>query len=142
MLCTASIINPAVLATAELMTDGTISDAFLRDVAAMQRLPLYVTVADPGPTAADRAAAALRDAEAELRGTLRAFDNARAALGEANRRTNPPICRGALPTPRPLHVVRRMQARAMADLNRQRAALRRAEKALAAARAAFAATAS
>jgi hypothetical protein len=39
------IVNPAVLAAAERFTDGAISDALLADVAAMNRLPLYVAPA-------------------------------------------------------------------------------------------------
>ena len=60
-------------------------------------------------------------------------------LGEANRRTLRPIARGIPGRVLPLDRVRAMQSQAMGNLNRLRAALRKAEKHLAAARVALAA---
>ena len=137
------IINPAVYQAAELMMKRTINDVVLRDVAAMSGLPLYIETAEPaGPTLADLAAKALRDAEGALRWMQNAWAVARADLGEANRRFHPPLFRGAKPQPRSIETVRRLQAQAMRRINVVRAQLRAAEKAAEAARAALLAVAS
>lgn len=136
-------INPTVYQAAELMMDRTINDVVLRDVAAMRGLPLYVETAEPaGPSAADLAAKALRDAEGALRWMQNAWAVARADLGEANRRHEAPLFRGAKPQPRSIETVRRLQAQAMRRINVVRARLRAAERAVEAARAALLAVAS
>ena len=138
-----STINPAVIAAAELFTDGALTDAVLAGVASMKGLPLFVTVqADAGPSAADRAATVLAEADAELRASVRRYNNALDDLRAANRRTAPPLYRGAKPTARALSTVRRMQSQAMAALNRARASVNRAGKAQDAARASLAAVVS
>ncbi len=70
-----TMLNPAVYAAAELMTDGAITPALLADVAAMRGLSLYVPA--PVQTAAESAAAEARIAAAAAEDRARGAENAR-----------------------------------------------------------------
>ncbi|MFT8246607.1 hypothetical protein [Roseomonas sp. BN140053] len=136
-------LNPAVLAAAELFTDGALTDTVLANVAAMRGLPLHVTLAPAAaPDAAALAAKALQAAEAALRDAVRCWNGARLTLGEANRTSLPPLARGLPRRPVDAETRRRLQADAMRGINRRRAQLRAAQRALDVARTAFAAVAS
>ena len=130
MLCTASNLNPAVTAAAELFTDGQLTDSILRSVATMRGLPLFI---EPGaaPTITERAEAAqleLGRATADHRIVTSLYAAARRRLGMANQR--------------PAAERRAAQAAAMGALNKARAALRKSDARLAAASAVLAALAS
>ena len=114
-------INPEVWTRAALFTDGRITDQLLRDVAAMNRLPLYVEQASYTPDPIETAAKAVRNAEAGLAELMRCYVVARADQRAANRY-------------RPGHHAR---SNAFATLNRRRAQLRAADRRLAEARAAL-----
>jgi len=114
-------INPEVYRRAELFTDGRITDALLADVAAMNRLPLYVEQAPHTPDPIETAAKAVRNAEAGLAELQRCYVVARADQREANRHP-------------PGHYRRRY---VFTMLNRRRAQLRAADRRLADARAAL-----
>ena len=123
-------LNPAVSRAAELMSDRGMSDALLRDVAAMRGLPLLIE-ADAAPSHADllgRAHDALGGAVANLHVSRRLFVAACRRIGMANQR--------------PAAERRAAQSAAMRGMNKARAELVRAEKREAAARAARAALAS
>lgn len=118
-------LNPAVTRAAEMMTDRRISDAMLRDVAAMRGLPLLIE-AGAAPTSAEvlqQAQDAMMGATANLHITRRLFVAACRRLGMAN----------SLPAAER----RAAQSRAMGALNRARAELVRAERREGVARAAL-----
>jgi hypothetical protein len=123
-------LNPAVSRAAEMMTDGRLSDAILRDVATMRGLPLLI---EPGaaPTSAEvllQAQDAMMGATANLHITRRLHVAACRRLGMAN----------SLPAAER----RAAHSRAMGALNKARAELVRAERREGAARAALLAVAS
>lgn len=126
-------INPAVAAAAALFTDGRVTDAILADVAAMERLPLYVPRVIAAPCPEEAAHAALAGAVARVARVRQEYVAARARLAFANKRQ-----------PHATAEARRKASRfargeAMRALNRARAACNRAERAEAEARAALAA---
>ena len=94
MLSTAvlTVTNPAVLAAAELLTDGCLTDAHLRAASARFGLPLILpvivdaAVADAARAAAERADA-LVSAEAAIRSARNSCRIACEGLAKANRRT-------------------------------------------------------
>ncbi len=114
-------INPEVYRRAEFFTDGLITDRILRDVAAQERLPLYVEQAPYTPDPIETASDAVRNAEAGLAELMRCYVVARADQREANRH--------------PATHYRRRYVFIM--LNRRRAQLRAADRRLADARAAL-----
>ena len=121
MLSSSLHLNPAVAAAAELFTDGRLTDAVLQNVATMRGLLLFI---EPGavPTITERAEAAqieLGRATADHRIVTALYAAARRRLGMANQR--------------PAAERRAAQAAAMGALNKARAALRKAERRLAAA---------
>jgi hypothetical protein len=131
-------LNPALRREAELFTDGKLTDAVLLRVATRLGLPLLSElVAQAAPDAATLAQRAVAEAEAVMRQAIHAFDVARGHLGEANRRFFLPLAKGAKPRAIPDAARLRLQSQAMSILNTRRGAKRRAEKALAAARAAL-----
>jgi hypothetical protein len=130
MLHSHPLLNPAVASSAELFTDGQVTDAILRGVASMRGLPLLIE-ADAAPAVADLRDAAEREiigAAANLHITRRLFVAACKRLGMANQR--------------PASERRTAQAAAMRGMNKARAELVRAERREAAARAALLALAS
>jgi len=129
LLATHPRLNPAVVSHAELMTDGRVTDALLRDVAAMRGLPLLI---EPGATPChaeivDRAEIALVGALSNLRVCRALYVTACRRIGMANQR--------------PAGERRAAQAAAMRGINKARAELIRAEKREANARATLAALA-
>jgi hypothetical protein len=118
--------NPAVLSAAERFTDGLITDQVLRDVAAMERLSLYIDRAPVlSPDAAELARRELANAEASHREIARLYVAARAEIGRAN-------TLGATPEAR-----RHWRSQAFRMLNKRRAELLHAERRLGTARAAL-----
>ncbi len=80
-------INPEVWTRAELFTDGLITDALLRDVAAMHRLPLYADDVPPKPPAPFTMAELTgfeRSADLSAHYARRAYVQARRGLSDAN----------------------------------------------------------
>ncbi|HEY8612365.1 MAG TPA: hypothetical protein VIL69_13865 [Roseomonas sp.] len=129
MLSLHPALNPAVAREADLFTDGLVTDAILRSVAVMRGRPLLIE-AGAAPSATERAEAA----ERELVGAM-SQHRVEAALYRA-------ACRRlGMANQRPAADRRAAQAAAMGALNKARAALRKAERRLAAAQAAMAALA-
>jgi hypothetical protein len=130
--------NPALLAAAELFTDGAITARILRDIPAIAGLPAYAMV-QTDPVAAAQAARAreLANARAAVAQAERTYDSARREIGEANRTHSAPVlCGGRVVMAAAPFTPERMRARKSAAFrlfNLCRAQLAAARRRLAAA---------